>query len=267
MIAECLNINEIAIGGQKNVFRAYHPEKGSVVIKRGSIKGVASLERIQREIDLLTELDSPYYPEQYHFYIDMKAKQFEIVEQYIEGIVLRDCMHHFTTVPQITGFLLHLCDGLNLIWEKNIVHRDLKPENIILRTNGMPCILDLGIARFLDMESLTQTISPFGPCTPLYAAPEQLTNQKNAIDHRTDFFALGILALELYYKFHPFDPVYVKNNNTIIENILNNQYVTQIDGFERNEVLMEFASKTLRSQPFERWRNYNLLRQFLTKNI
>jgi eukaryotic-like serine/threonine-protein kinase len=267
MVAECSIIGEIAKGGQKNVFRARHPEKGGVVIKRGDIKSISSLERIQREIDLLSELSSPYYPAQYHFCVDMKTKKFEIVEEYIEGMLLRDCIHHFTTVPQILNFLLHLCDGLNIIWDKNIVHRDIKPENIILRTNGLPCILDLGIARFLDMESLTQTISPLGPCTPIYAAPEQLNNQKNIIDHRTDFFALGILALELYYKFHPFDPEYVKNDNSIVENILSNQYVVAVNSTDGSDVLMAFAKKTLRLQPFERCRNYILLRDFLTQHI
>lgn len=67
----------------------------------------------------------------------------------------------------------------------------------------MPCIIDLGIARFLDLESLTRTISPMGPCTPIYAAPEQLTNNKALIDPRTDFFGLGIIALELYLGVYP----------------------------------------------------------------
>lgn len=75
-----------------------------------------------------------------------------------------------------------LVEGLSIIWDKNIVHRDLKPENIIIRPDGMPCIIDLGIARFLDLESLTRTISPMKWQPPIYAAPEQLTNNKALID-------------------------------------------------------------------------------------
>ena len=85
MIIECEIIKELQPGGQKNVTLAKHPELGKVVIKRGTIKSFTSLERIKREVELLSELKSEYYPQQYHFNIDIKAKQFEIVEEYIEG--------------------------------------------------------------------------------------------------------------------------------------------------------------------------------------
>ena len=131
--------------------------------------------------------------------------------------------------------------GHSVIWDKNIVHRDLKPENIIIRPNGMPCIIDLGIAGFLDLESLTKTISPMGPCTPIYAAPEQLTNNKNIIDPRTDFYGLGIIALELYLGVHPFDSTYVGNQYSIVENIMQNKYVVETGTINRDEAIVEFA--------------------------
>ena len=56
MIRECKIIKEIAKGGQKTVHLAEHPEIGPVVIKRGAIKSFTSLERIKREVELLSEL-------------------------------------------------------------------------------------------------------------------------------------------------------------------------------------------------------------------
>ena len=267
MIRECKILKELPKGGQKTVHLAEHPEVGLVVIKRGAIKSFTSLERIKREVELLSELKSEFYPQQYHFYIDVKTKEFEIVEDFIEGKPLRESISQFRVPKDIFTLLSTLVKGLTIIWDKNIVHRDLKPENIIIRPNGMPCIIDLGIARFLDLESLTKTISPVGPCSPIYAAPEQLTNNKNLIDPRTDFFGLGIIALELYLGVHPFDPAYVGNDYSIVENILQNKYAVESDTIFRNEIITEFARNTLQTQPYNRLRNYQMLNSFIAKHI
>lgn len=267
MIAECEIIRELAKGGQKTVFLAKHPDIGDVVIKKGAIKSFTSLERIRREIELLSDLNSSFYPQQFHFNIDVKSKEFEIVEKCIEGKPLRDSMELFQTPNEIFKLIASLAEGLTIIWEKNIVHRDLKPENIIIRPNGTPCIIDLGIARFLDLESLTKTISPMGPCTPIYAAPEQLSNNKNQIDHRTDFFALGIITLELFLKVHPFDPTYLGNHYSIVENIMQNIYLTNTETVVSDASITEFASKTLKTQSFERFRSPKMLIDFVVKQI
>jgi serine/threonine-protein kinase len=267
MINECKIFKEIAEGGQKKVYLAEHIDIGKVVIKRGEIKSFTSLERIKREVELLSELNSEYFPVQYHFNIDIKTKQFEIVEQFIEGKTLRESMLEINDHQSILKLISDLTDGLSFIWNKNVVHRDLKPENIIIKPNGRPCILDLGIARFLDLESLTKTISPMGPCTPIYASPEQLINNKNLIDQRTDFFSLGIVALELCLGIHPFDPIYVGNDFSIVENIMQNKYVTETTTTKCNEKLITFAEKTLQIQPFNRFRNFKILKEFITKNI
>lgn len=267
MITNCTIIKDLPSGGQKNVQLAEHTTEGKVVIKRGAIKSFTSLERIKREVELLSELNSEFYPQQYHFNIEVKSKQFEIIESYIEGKTLRDSMSEFKEPKQIFRLLSSLVEGLSVIWDKNVVHRDLKPENIIIRPTGIPCIIDLGIARFIDLESLTKTISPIGPCTPIYAAPEQLNNNKYRIDPRTDFFGLGIITLELYLGVHPFDPNIVGNQYSIIENILQNKYVLSTETVEKNVALSEFANRTLRTQPYQRFRNYRQLNDFISKQV
>lgn len=267
MIGECKILKDLPSGGQKNVQLAEHPSAGLVVIKRGAIKSFTSLERIKREVELLSELNSNFYPHQHHFNIDVKTKEFEIVEDYIEGKTLRDCMTNFKNPKTIFSLLHSLVEGLSIIWERNIVHRDLKPENIIIRPTGVPCIIDLGIARFLDLESLTKTISPIGPCTPIYASPEQLTNNKNLIDPRTDFFELGIIALELFLGAHPYDPNYVGNHFSIVENIMQNIYILETSNVKRNDSIAAFAEKTLQTQPYQRFRNHEMLNNFIAKQL
>jgi serine/threonine protein kinase len=265
MIRDCEIIKELAQGGQKKVFLANHPEYGNVVIKKGNITSFTSLERIKREVELLSELNSKFFPIQYHFNIDFKTKEFEIIEDYIEGTVLRDDMQSRKDLKSIFLLLHSIINGLSTIWDRNVVHRDLKPENIIIRTNGEPCIIDFGIARFLDLESLTKSISPFGPCTPIYASPEQLKNNKNIIDPRTDFFSLGILALELLMGVHPFSPECVGNKYSIVENILQNNY--NILPKLQSEQISELANMTLQTQPYRRFRNYNHFNDFILKYL
>mgnify|MGYP006186963673 CR=1 FL=1 len=69
MVNECKIIKDLPRGGQKTVQLGEHDLHGKVVIKKGEIKSFASLERINREVELLSKLDSIYYPKQYHFNI------------------------------------------------------------------------------------------------------------------------------------------------------------------------------------------------------
>ena len=86
----------------------------------------------------------------------------------------------------------------------HIVHRDIKPENLILTHDQLVYFLDFGIARILDMQSLTQSDAAFGPHTPGYAAPEQFNNLKRDIDSRADLFSLGVVTYECLTGRNPF---------------------------------------------------------------
>ena len=118
MIRDCTIIKELPQGGQKIVHLAEHSKVGKVVIKEGTIKSFTSLERIKREVELLSELESDFYPKQHHFNIDVKTKKFEIVEDYIEGKVLREVMTEFKTTKEIFTLFNSLIKGLSVIWDK-----------------------------------------------------------------------------------------------------------------------------------------------------
>jgi serine/threonine-protein kinase len=257
----------IAEGGQKRVYCGFLPEYGQVVFKQCPFESMTSLERLRREVEALSTINSPFFPKQFQFNIFITEKQFESIEEYIPGQTLRSKMKDFSDEKQIFSLLLQLSEGLKLIWERDIVHRDLKPENIIIRPDYSPCILDLGIARFLDKESLTKTIYPYGPCTPAYAAPEQLTNKKNAIDQRSDFFVLGIVALELFLGIHPFDPSLIGNGLSIPENILEGKFIVETPNKIPSHNFKHFIEKTIKNEPFERFRNYAMIQDFLKEAI
>ncbi|KUK76717.1 MAG: Serine/threonine protein kinase [candidate division WS6 bacterium 34_10] len=261
ILDKCSNSKIIAEGGQKKVLCASHPDYGQVVIKYGDYRYMTSLERIQREVDLLREIDSDYYPKNFEFLIDTKRRQFIIIEEFVDGKELSLVKDRFSRDEDILVFLNRLLCALNVLWERRVVHRDLKPANILITSLNEPRIVDLGIARELDKTSLTATLAASGPHTPIYAAPEQIENKKTMIDIRTDFFLIGLLMLELVNGFHPFDPTYVGNQNSIIENILNGIYVKPTSG--HNEKLIGFIEKSLQLKPYKRFRSLKSILNYL----
>jgi serine/threonine protein kinase len=260
-------IKKLSPTGQKTVSIAEDESGHKVVIKEGVSNSPTSIERIKREVGILSDISSDYYPQQISFNFDSSSNTFQIVEEYIEGQNLGECMTMFNTPKKIFRLLKELSDGLKLIWDKRITHRDLKPANIMIRPDGSPCIIDLGIAKNPNMTDLTRTMNIMGPCTPVYASPEQLSNKKDKIDHRTDFFTLGIICLELYLGAHPFDPHLNKSGFNIVENIAQVIYATQTDLINENECISEFANKTLQIEPYSRFRNYSTLSTFLKSKI
>jgi TolB-like protein/tetratricopeptide (TPR) repeat protein/tRNA A-37 threonylcarbamoyl transferase component Bud32 len=91
---------------------------------------------------------------------------------------------------------------------EGIVHRDIKPENVLL-SHGAAVVTDFGIAKALTASrtqdtataaTLTQAGGTIG--TPAYMAPEQAVG--DAVDQRTDLYALGVMAYELLRGAHPF---------------------------------------------------------------
>ena len=258
-------IKQLAEGGQKVVFLAEKIDEPTikVVIKEAVISSMSSLERIGREINLLCLLDSEYFPKNYGSNFDLTSQNITIIEEYIEGNTLRSAMNSYNEWNVIRPLVLELIEGLSIIWQNNIVHRDLKPENIIIRPDGKPCIIDFGIARFLDMESITNTLQAYGPCTLLYASPEQLRNDKHIIDQRTDFYALGIIILEMYLGEHPFSPNVVGNGLPLFDNIQRGLYALSSSMKSEDKCISALCRRLLQFQPYNRFRNFTMLKQFI----
>ena len=108
----------------------------------------------------------------------------------------------------VLTILAQLADGLTHAHERGLIHRDLKPDNIVVTRAGdgalLPRVIDFGLALVDDREPTTRlTTEGLVVGTPYYMAPEQATGE--ALDHRTDLFALGIILYELLAGCLPFD--------------------------------------------------------------
>lgn len=122
-----------------------------------------------------------------------------LVIEYIDGEPIdRYCERLELDVPARLELFLTVCSAVHHAHQNLIVHRDIKPSNILVTREGVPKLLDFGIARLLDASGtaragLTQEGSAV--MTPESAAPEQLLGQP--ITTATDVYALGILLFRL----------------------------------------------------------------------
>ena len=192
-------------GGQKIVYSATHFKYGTVVVK---LFFKLDDPRAQREIDIEKALSLTCIPKIFEtgILIYEGTKTLYVIEQQIHGEVLRKRIDRgeLFSLTEAVDFLEQGLSFIKCLEEQEIIHRDIKPENIILGYDGKVYFLDFGIARVLNLPSLTMTEAVMGPHTPGYAAPEQFNNLKNSIDSRSDLFSIGVVTYECITGKNPF---------------------------------------------------------------
>ena len=204
---------ELGGGGMSRVFLAHETALGrNVVVKvlSGDIAAGLSAERFAREVRLAASLQHPNIVPVLTTGIADGIPYYTM--PYVRGESLRARMKDDGTVTQrnAMSILRDIARALQYAHGEGVIHRDIKPENVLL-SGDAAVVTDFGIAKAIsaarassaevpDIITLTQAGSSIG--TPAYMAPEQVAG--DAVDHRVDIYAWGLLAYELLSGSHPF---------------------------------------------------------------
>lgn len=165
-------------------------------------------ERFEREAKFIATLNHPNIVQVFDFDSIVRdgSQIYYMVMSYIEGQTLRDLLKDHrdrdSVIPQNTTrkIILDMISALGYAHQHGMVHRDVKPANILIDHTGKAVLTDFGIARLAEGSHLTQEGLTVG--TPTYMSPEQATGE--AIDGRSDLYALGIIFYELLAGMTPF---------------------------------------------------------------
>ena len=199
-------IDKLNPGSQKDVYKIKSKDYGDCVLK--IVKADTDVDRVIREIEIVTKYDIPNVPKMYDTgEINLIGnKCIYILEQFIDGNSLRENLikKHKFNLKEAYTLLETLLITESKLEEYNIVHRDIKPENILM-SNNKYYLIDFGIAKALDMQSLTFVLNTKSPHTPGYGAPELLNYYENRnIDSRTDLFSIGVVIYECIFGINPY---------------------------------------------------------------
>ena len=128
-----------------------------------------------------------------------------IVMEMVEGHTLREYLHEQGRLSYRDGirFLLPVLSALSAAHKQGIVHRDIKPENILVSKEGRIKIADFGLAKgpLLGTTMTAESSVILGSVS--YLSPEQV--QRGVADSRSDVYAVGITAFEIFTGRKPFD--------------------------------------------------------------
>jgi serine/threonine protein kinase/tetratricopeptide (TPR) repeat protein len=194
----------IGEGGMGVVYRAvraddqYQQQVALKLVKRGMATDFV-LSRFRHERQILASLAHPHIARLLDGGTTEEGLPYFVME-HIEGEpITRYCETHELALPDRLRLFREVCAAVQYAHQQLVVHRDLKPSNILINREGVPKLLDFGIAKLLDPElvpgAVTQAATAVGLMTPEYASPEQVRGL--AITTASDIYSLGVVLYEV----------------------------------------------------------------------
>ena len=202
-------LGEIRRGGQGIVFRALQKgtkrEVALKVLREGRYASDATRKRFEREVELVAALRHPHIVTVFdsgetpdgHLYFAMDYIRGERLDGFTRA--------HSESLPELLRLFGKVGQAVNYAHQRGVIHRDLKPSNILVDETGEPRILDFGLARPVEQGDLTvMTTTGQVAGTLPYMSPEQARGLPDAVDVRSDVYALGVILYELLTGTYPY---------------------------------------------------------------
>jgi serine/threonine protein kinase len=201
----------IGAGGMGEVYRAFRADdqyRMQVALKvvPGGRDSSFVFRRFKNERQILASLDHPNIAHLLDGGTTEEGAPYFVMEL-IEGESIdRYCDHRKLGMSDRLKLFLQVCSAVQFAHQRLIIHRDIKPSNILVTVDGVPKLLDFGIAKILDPSAATDgfepTLTQFRALTPSYASPEQIKGEP--ITTASDVYSLGVVLYELLTGQHPY---------------------------------------------------------------
>jgi Serine/threonine protein kinase len=203
-------IRQIGRGGMGSVYLAERSD--DQFRRRVAVKAVTAdlvdeetLRRFHNERQTLATLDHPNIIKLLDGGTAADGSPY-LVMDFVEGQAIDEYCntHKLSTTERLQLFRI-VCSAVTYAHQNLVVHRDLKPSNILITPEGVPKLLDFGIAKLLKPEystSMAMTRTDLRPMTPEYASPEQIMG--GPITTASDIYSLGVLLYRLLTGAHPY---------------------------------------------------------------
>jgi serine/threonine protein kinase len=140
------------------------------------------LTRFRQERQILANLEHPFVAR----LIDGGATEDGLpyfVMEYVDGVPITTfCAEKNLSIPERLRLFRLVCEAVQYAHQHLVVHRDIKPSNILTTKEGIPKLLDFGIAKVLDQSiasGVTFTNRELRMLTPDYASPEQVKGEQD----------------------------------------------------------------------------------------
>jgi eukaryotic-like serine/threonine-protein kinase len=202
---------EIGRGGMGAVYLATRAD--NEFSKRVAIKLVKRgmdtdfiIRRFRNERQILANLDHPNIARLLDGGTTQDGLPYFVME-YIEGLPLtRFCDLNRLTIVERLRLFVQICAAVHYAHQQFVIHRDIKPGNILVTSDNNPKLLDFGIAKILNEDSMQDaqehTATAMRLMTPVYASPEQARG--DLVTHASDQYSLGVLLYELLTGHRPY---------------------------------------------------------------
>ncbi len=203
-LGEFTLLDVLGTGGAGVVYRALqrHPAR-TVALKvlRDGLAAGPVRKRFEVEAEILARLHHPGIAQVFAAHPGDETTPPYIAMELVEGPPITEfATDHGLPVAARLDLLARVCDAVQHAHQRGVIHRDLKPANILIAADGQPKVLDFGVARAQGGSPVHSTIeTEAGQLlgTVAFMSPEQVHASPDAIDTRTDVYALGVVLFRL----------------------------------------------------------------------